>query len=82
MEEKVIESNKIELRWSKNIIGDITEDFILRMTNSEFSLFLKCKFPSPQLREMANKFLLIGDEKRITLLDQLKLHRNRVNSNQ
>jgi hypothetical protein len=61
------------IQWTENISGEVTEDFINRMSNDEFSFFIKCKLPEKYLRTMRDNLLYIGDEKRMMLLKQITL---------
>ena len=64
------------VKWTENISGEVSEDFINRMSNDEFSFFLKCKLPEKYLRTMRDTLLYIGDEKRMMLLNEIKLCRS------
>ena len=61
------------IQWTEKISGEVSEDFINRMSNDEFSFFIKCKLPEKYLRTMRDNLLYIGDEKRMMLLKQITL---------
>ena len=64
------------VQWTEKISSEVSEDFINKMSNDEFSLFIKCKLPKKYLITMRDTLLFIGDEKRIMLLNQIKLCRS------
>ena len=64
------------VQWVENVSGEVSEDFINRMSNDDFSFFIKCKLPAKYLRTMRDTLLYIGDEKRMVLLNQITLCRS------
>ena len=64
------------VQWAENVKSEVSEDLINRMSIDEFSLFVKCKLPVKYLRVMRDTLLYIGDDKRLILLNQIKLCRS------
>jgi len=63
------------VQWAENLKSEVTEDYINRMSIDEFNLFVKCNLPEKYLRKMRDTLLFIGDDKRMILLNQIKLCR-------
>lgn len=74
--ENKLKTSSIFVQWSQNISSEVSEAFINKMTNEEFSLFLKCELPTKYLIPMSNNMPFIGDEKRLILINQIKLSRS------
>lgn len=64
------------VQWAENVKSEVSEDYINRMSIDEFSLFVKCKLPEKYLRKMRDTLIYIGDDKRMILLNQIKLCRS------
>jgi hypothetical protein len=64
---------KFSVHWTPTISSEVTEDFINKMSNEQFRIFIECKLPKKYLRTMRDNFLNIGEEKRLLLLNKIKL---------
>lgn len=63
------------VQWAEDVKSEVSEDYLNRMTIEDFRLFVKCKLPEKYLRLMRDTMLYIGDEKRLILLNHIKLCR-------
>ena len=39
------------VQWAENASGEVSEDIINRMSNDDFSFFIKCKMPEKYLEQ-------------------------------